>query len=400
MLILKRVFGGKVGTGGSLFIPGQLLAAMFKWDSEIPLSQIEGILLRATGNAEKAGTLFDAKGFLVQVQMSEQIYLRQPKKTFNVVTSLSVLVNDRWFPRFFHLRTVNNSQVTFLKKRPQDFQLSPSAFLEPGQYEKDLEGKVFVRIKTTARTHIEAVNTALWDLDLLRGIWNLFINHGSFTFSIGGLPKPCNEILRGPYITAQIIGVYQSIQDYVNTSFVPSLPLPTSLDRDPDKILDLERKTRRKVRSQPWKEKLMDWIVLYCRSLDLSDRHNSFLGLWQALEMMTITEGERHEEIPKRVSWLYNDWEFERIIVDVLREYRNEAVHRAREIPGDEYIVSELRRHVENVLRFYLFNGLKIKSLSEARDLLKTPSDLERVLSELNKYKKSSKFRSYGKTVE
>ena len=257
-----------------------------------------------------------------------------------------------------------------------------------------------VVVKTKAKHLESAADQSFYDLSLIRGIYSLFANAG-FTFSLGGgISKPVNKILLG--------GIHTMHRDtgeiaddnltWFNNDFVRVNQYKIADKEQKDIFIGNVKWVIDTLDDCQYAEKLRDAIVMYVRALDAKDFATGFLKLWTTLETLLI-ENEKSDNIIKRCSFLFEDYEYHQQILEQLRESRNKNIHDGYSIEKAEHRCYQLQIYFRKIVFFYLHNSNKYETLSDANKFL----DLTPNIEELKKHKalieKAIKFRG-GDTNE
>ena len=169
---------------------------MVNLSEEIPEIEGRGIASKAVFEAGKKGAI-TPRQLMAEINIQEQNYLNQPITRFALATSISL----RKFSNISKIH-VGRTQLIFETQLPKRFRIKEA------EIRKEAENVLFapaptnyldVRVHVSARSHAHAADKALDTLDLICGIWNLFVNRKHSTrWSFGGKPKPVNKIILGP----------------------------------------------------------------------------------------------------------------------------------------------------------------------------------------------------------
>jgi hypothetical protein len=383
------------------------LEAMICMNSEITLEDKHGIVQQSIFNAGNRGTL-SLETILAEINKLERGYLSSQEHNYIIATSLSI---DKNRHKFSNLK-IGNNKITFSASLPKSFvkainnQQSVISFTIkkklPSNY---LQARISVRAKSVCW----AVETALDSLNFFRGMLNYVINYGQQTFSFGEANrKPINKILLGPIHTLHKpngeIAVkdihwfeeeYQEpLQPYYDTSIVNSVA-------QFDRIIKAVNKIRINVQKSKIKEELQNAILLYNNALDSYNYEVSYIKLWAALELLTATgQDDNHKVTIRRAAFIFNNPEQERMHLELLRNFRNNLVHRGYMNAKLEIFVYDLKLYVEKLLRFLIFNQSRFESFSDIGYLLDRniePDRLDKDSKLINFARKLNKSRNPNK---
>lgn len=154
-----------------------------------------------------------------------------------------------------------------------------------------------------------------------------------------------------------------------------------------------ETKIRRKLRSCPYTDELINSFVRYGRALDNLDFETVFLKLWSLLEFLTCS-AEKYDLLIRRVSFLYAENNLVRQFLQHLRVRRNSFVHSAMETDQAVSLVFQLKDFVERVLLFHVRNSGRFESREDAARYLDLPYDPKVIRHEIRRYKMALVFQA------
>ena len=383
------------------------LEAMICINPEITLEDKHEIVQQSIFNVANSGVLLP-EAILVEINRLEKDYLSSRKHNYIIATSLSI---DKYRHKLSNLQ-IDNNKITFSVSLPKSFvkaikdQQSVISFTVekklPSNY---LQARIFVRAKSV----YWAVETALDSLNFFRGMLNYVINYGQQTFSFGvANRKPINKILLGPIHTLHKpngeIAVkdihwfeeeYQeSLQPYYDNSIVNSVA-------QFDRIIKTVYEIRKNIQKSKIKEELRNAILLYNNALDSYNYEVSYIKLWAALELLTATgQDDNHKVTIRRAAFIFNNPEQEKMHLELLRNFRNNLVHRGYMNAKLEIFVYDLKLYVEKLLRFLIFNQSRFESFSDVGYFLDRniePDKLDQNSKLINFAKKINKSRNPNK---
>lgn len=180
-----------------------------------------------------------------------------------------------------------------------------------------------VRIRILAKSIYEATDKALYSLDLLRGIWNLFYNQRLLTRMSFGSKEPVNNILLGPIHTLhKPYGPSATEIIWYETSYRKQIR-PYKITNDIPDLYKYYKYAFTKLKSSNYRQDIENAIVGYSRALDERDWNTAFIKLWGILEDFTDTEKAHRDETIRRAAHVFSDYEYEYQILDNLRQHRN-----------------------------------------------------------------------------
>jgi hypothetical protein len=239
------------------------------------------------------------------------------------------------------------------------------------KYTNMMRHYTFVRVSVRAKSEIEAVESALNGLNLLRGIWNFYLNYPQARRISAGQRNPVNKIVLGPiHSLHKPNGKLAVDYNWYEPDYVGPL-MSVRLDRYLDAMRTFERDVRRYLAKSRYRADLEDSIRRYERILDSRDWNNAFVQLWGLLEHLTDTTRTENRVTCKRAKFLYPKEErsLHKEVLDHLAHHRNRAVHAGYVSEDAETLLYQLKRYVERVLRFHLFAGMDFANRQVGRQV-------------------------------
>jgi hypothetical protein len=257
--------------------------------------------------------------------------------------------------------------------------------LIPAQYTK-------IMISTKAKSEYSAANQCLNDLDLIRAIWSLLSNSGMEL--IGDEWSPINVIrLGGIHTLHKDSG---KIIDSEMYWFEPNFQLAKAFQL-PNKDIKLFKKnftfSFNQLKKCKYSNSLENALVRYVRALDERDQNVALLHIWGALESIIAYEENSKSKLPIRCSFLFEEHEYHRQVLEHLREYRNQSVHSGDKHEQAKSYCYQLQFYFRQVIYFHLHNVDYFNTLEEANKFLDQPVDIEHLKQKRNLIEKAIKFR-------
>ena len=252
----------------------------------------------------------------------------------------------------------------------------------------------YARVSVWAKANIEAVESALDGLDLLRGIWNFYLNYPQFWRRSSGQRKPVNKIVLGPIHSLHEPDGRLAVE---SNWFEPDYVGPLESVRLGQYLAGMrafERSVRRYLARSRYRTDLEDSIRRYSRILDSRDWNNAFVQLWGLLEHLTDTTRSDNKATCKRARFLYlkEERNLHKEVLAHLADHRNRAVHAGYVSEDAETLLYQLKRNVENVLRFHLIAGPDFTSRAEAAGFLNLPPDLDELQKRMRLMRLATEF--------
>lgn len=366
-----------------------LLFSMLNFSSEIP--EIEGrrIVEQAvfrTGEREH----ITAQNILAEINRLEGEFLRRPFNRYMLVTSLSVS-RMALLPKV----KINNAYITFGGQLSQVCQRERDRIIADRArhvlYTDVPNDYLITKVYVSARSPHEATDIALNALDLIRGIWNWFYNHGKFMRMLFGRRAPVNKIVQGPLHTLHLPNGNLATETFW---YEPRFYSPQQIYNptpEMERLCKFSRNVRKRLVKCQYRQVIEESIVQYVRALDERDWEAAFLRLWSILERLTNTD-ETHKDTIRRASFIYEEREYYRLVLKHLKDFRNKYVHEAAGSSEIETYMYELKNFVEALLSFHLGNKFGFKSLAEALEFLDLPSDRDLLASRIKLIRYAQKY--------
>lgn len=250
-----------------------------------------------------------------------------------------------------------------------------------------------VWIEVSGRSVFEAAEKALGALDLLRGMWNFALNRRRWTQSTNERRKPVNKVLLGPVQSLHHPdGSLASAVDWYEYDYVEPIRGVVFKSR-----WEMAKKEEEGIRAclarSFYRPEIEEAIKRYTRALDLREWDSAFVRMWGLLEDLTGTEsGDHHGVTVKRAAFLYprSERDLHVQVLNHLRGYRNSSVHAGEGSADIEAYLYQLKRYVEEVLRFHVqaawsYGFSSIKEAAHFLDQPPEPADLDRKITDLQK---------------
>ncbi len=366
-----------------------VLASSVPLADELPETERNRIIRQAIFAAAKEGAITE-KSLVAAVRELESSYLKLPQASYVVATSLSITSRSVDMRR----TSVNGSALIFTRKLPPPFDRSALAErLRQHGHDNLPRNYLATRVSVTARSHDQAFALAMDKLDYLRGIWNFDINRRIVFRISSGCRKPVNQIGLGPIHTLHLPdGALASTDRYWYEADFIAGSAPADLANRWARIRSAERHVRKRIRSSEYSSELVAAFTRYARALDGATLELCYLKLWSLLEFLTGTGEKRYDQTIKRCLFISGDRDYDKQVLEHLRDRRNEFVHSARVSDDVEHHLFQLKRFVENLLLFHLNN--RFKSTTEAGDFLELPYRADDLRKRLSMMKRGLDIRS------
>jgi hypothetical protein len=403
--VLKKIESArKVRSDGKVIFEGwefreyvTVVHSMLDFPENMPEETSRSAVSKAIFTAGEKGEI-TTKSLLAEVNKLEHKYQSQPTEKYVLATSISIDSSLK----LKRIR-VGNTTITFEKQLPAKFRT------EIEKVAKDVENQLFasaptdylyVRIYTSARSIPQAANQALDTLDFVRGIWNWTLNmRHSIRSTLGGKPKPINEIILGPFHTLhKPDGALIGDMWWWEPSYLGAIT-PFSFKKEELEKVDESFKYVRKIfKTHNYPQLIQNAFIRYARALDERVWTTAFLKLWSILELLTATNTSRanYDTTKERVAFLYAERDYHMQALQHLREYRNSAVHFDKSNSAMETYLYQLKNYVEYLFRFHLSKKYKLESIQDVAEFLSLPYDDKILKNQIDKRKLARKYHDYA----
>lgn len=367
-----------------------ILGGCVEFHPDLPEFECKKIVRRVSHDSAIARPI-TADSLLKHCSRLEQEYLALPKRTFRLLTEISI----NWtidVPR----AAVGQSVITFNPKTVKGYAERYRLFTEsrialgfelPERYQR-------VSVLVYARSAYEAAEKALNDIDLLRASWNLSLNRGKAWRHSGGRPSPVNDLRLSPFHTVHEATGALAIETYW---YDPGYAKPATLYSDKNRFLGLQefaKSLRARLTQLPYRQEIETALVRYVRALDSADLNDAFLRLWSLLEYLTDSGHDPYKVAIRRSSFMFQDRERAQLVLAHLTQHRNRFVHAGSDSDEIESLVYLLKRHVDSLLLFHLGNSVGFATRVDAAKFMDLPANRRDIDIRINLLRAARKFVS------
>jgi Apea-like HEPN len=228
-------------------------------------------------------------------------------------------------------------------------------------------------------------------LDLVRAVMCLFSN-SSMTISSGGEWNPINTIMLGGMHSLHLSNgelaenfcwcepAYRKIRASTfsqNLLTNHTLSITWAYDQ---------------LTKVPYRRTLKESLIRYVRAFDENDNNTVILKGWGAIEKVVVAGEKNCDLVSKRCSYLFEDREYHKQIIEHLREYRNASVHAGEYLNDVKTHCYQLQYYFLKLISFYLSNAEVFTSIEEANSFLDLPNDISKLHREKELLEKAIKF--------
>lgn len=368
-----------------------LLNSMIELDREVPEIEKRRIINRATFKAGEKGVI-TSKSILREIGKLEREYLSTEKKKYRLITGISISPLCQ-FPKVYF----DGSFIVVHARLNKASQNSRSKLMNKAKHSisGDLPSNyVAVSVSVTARSTTEAADKALYRLDFVRGIWNLWTNRANTFRMSSGKRSPVNSILLGPIHTLHKANGKLASESWW---YEPQYQGPVNLYNKKTKIERMFKymaSFRSHLGKSNYGSDVIQAVVRYVRALDSRDWDDSFLRLWSVLEFLTGTLSDGYKVTIRRASYMFSDKEFACQVLSHLRDYRNKSVHAGSESSDIESLMYQLKKYVEVLIEFHVGNKFRFSSIADAAEFMNFPIDKDLIDRKIKKLRYAKEFMS------
>ncbi|HZG43502.1 MAG TPA: hypothetical protein VEY93_11100 [Longimicrobium sp.] len=367
-----------------------VLETCVDFNPAVPESDRNSLIWRAITTAAELPQL-DVAGLQQCLRNAERNYLRRERKPFIIASSLTFGYFDE-----LSRSVVDGVSITYSRSLPPRF--SRAAVQEDIDRATAIEQPhrlCVVRTRVEARTEAAAMHEALDTVDYLRGIWNYVINSRTLMRRSIGATRPVNEILWDPVHSIHKTNGALATDAIWAESKHQQFGQLYRIAPQWENLHKREQQIRRRLSNIDYGADLKALLIRYTRALDTADYDSAFSRLWGVFEHLAGAIGN-YDALIKRTLFLitHEVRDFERLILEHLRDVRNGLVHADRSRREMETHLYQLRWFVEGLLRFHLAHGREFRSLSVAGHFLDLPQDTALLKQRVTDLGRAIRFQS------
>ncbi|WP_080878444.1 hypothetical protein [Nitrospira sp. ND1] len=369
----------------------QLLISSVEFSSELPEEIAHGITQQGVMAAAKANKL-NSKWLISHISAREHEYTQKPAEKFFMAGSISIRSRKRLPQIKVSGHVIRFGQDVPMKVLEKELQYK-TIFMQAitREFPRDYLRCI---VSTAGKSETEAGWSALDALDCSRALWNLSLNSKKMLRMSSGTISPVNQIVLGSLQT-----LFKADLDIIDHKWWhdPNYQEPIrayDVTENWDKLRKYEKKAMAKMKSSSCEAFIVRGLLRYVRALDGRDYESIFLKLWSVLEHLTQTSKENSDVTIRRAVFLWKDNTFHRQVLYHLKESRNSSVHQDEFGGRGETLVYQLKRYVEALLEFLIFEGYKFPSIEQIKAFLDLPLDRESLVARKRLILKALRFRS------
>lgn len=314
----------------------------------------------------------DPPGFIRAFRQALADRARRTEQPYVVLTSMSI-------QHFSALRRVRyaGSTITFTADRPRRFRLPRRALTAASSiiYGPAPVDYSWVRVSVRGRSTHSAFDTALDRLDIIRGLWNLALNHSRARRLSSGRIRPVNSLSLGPIHTLHLPNGAPAVDfHWWEPGYVEPLTL-VDLTENYETVRAFERWAREALARHHFAETVRSAILRYVRALDERELTTAFLKTWGVIELLTGTTNADYKVTCRRAAFVFKDREYHYAVLKTLRNRRNRIIHVGEEPGGVERLIFQTKRYAEDLLILALELPTEFDHLEDFGSYLDLPTD-------------------------
>ncbi|WP_254275707.1 hypothetical protein [Halomonas sp. 3H] len=234
-----------------------------------------------------------------------------------------------------------------------------------------------------------AASKALDSLDSVRALISLFSN--SSMELMGSSTSPINKVRNGQVHTLHAdSGQLATSMIWYEPNFVEA---EVYNHKAPEILHKNFKWSVDKIGRCKYRDVLEDALLKYVRALDEKDHNSAAVRLWGALETLASPGEARYENITKRCSFLFEEAEYHRQILEHLKGFRNRSVHSGYQSDMAKTFCYQMQFYFRQVFIFHLHGVGEFSSLDELNEFLDLPVEASRLLSRKKLLDKAMRFR-------
>jgi hypothetical protein len=330
---------GKVGYEGWFLLDDlvSVLETCLSFSKPPPAPVKRRLITNALSSPSAAARPLTRESLLKEINVQEAAYFKTPLTRYFLATSISLDSNLK-IP---HVRFAGGS-IVFRSELPKKFDREDlEEDFKVASHDPNPKGYTAVVVSVQTRSPQEAFDRAMEELDYIRGLWNFAANRASREVFSSGVQRPINLFCLGQVHTLHDSAGKNAVESYwYNTGFVHYVPIPGS---NWGIAKARGKKLRRLVSTSNYPADLRRIFIRYARALDGADYEVSFIKLWSLLEFLTDCGDGRYDALVRRCAFLFKEPEYQRQILQHLRERRNLFVHTATESGLAKSLVFQLK---------------------------------------------------------
>ena len=370
-----------------------VLKSMVEINEEVSAEIGHGLIVKGFHEAAKKKEL-TAVAVLSGIKNALREHLKKPSQLYWLLTTINIsLSND--LPMY----NINGCSLRFFKYLPKKYRKARESFISDVSswlIDKDESLSYYIKARVCEKSEYGAATRMLDAIDLLRGIWNLHINK-TMVLSFGGRKKPINQITLGAMHTLHDKSGNKASNTFWYEPEHYENHAQVDLSENSYRTIEFTKNVRKLLKKSSYGKDVEIAIIRYVRALDSQDYDSVFIKLWSILEYLTATLQEKYDKTIKRTVFQYVDRDYNKQVLEHLRQYRNKSVHLGSGSNDIETHVYQLKSYVEHLIRFHIANHFKFYNLQEAATFMDLQPDKEALKKQIELCRAGISFMTKGR---
>lgn len=303
---------------------------------------------------------------------------RKQSEYYRVVTQMS-LVND-FNTNFTNFRLLGFS-VCIYKKLPITLSRSRQQEFEKEGVAGDSDEVTFIVVSGKANSPEDCMQKSMKIINAVRGLWRIRTKESLNVLAMEDKYKNIAE-------TKYYLGEFHTIHNKNGSIIKNGLWWDNSYySREPTKHRNVKLlqqgfyRDKNKLIKLPYLEEMLRFLDLYSQALDVLDKENKFLKLWQLIEIVLDTDDS--DKLISMLSFNFQSRTVEKVILKSLRIVRNRLVHGDYSPINIDLSCYYLNKYINNLFKFALQNNFQANSFKEIRTILMTTNEKESIEEKL-----------------
>jgi hypothetical protein len=243
-----------------------------------------------------------------------------------------------------------------------------------------------------AKSPDAAFHKAMRAIDLLRSLLCLMYNP-RMQIAFGSTAHEAINVVRlGGHHTVHLTDGKSAREGYWYEPYFK--PKSNYTSDNPSLMAKNIRWATKRILESNFSKAMISSLLMFVRGLDLHDQNAAFLKVWGALELLTTPNVADYEKLIRRSSFLFKEVEYQRQVLEHLRQYRNANVHAGEESENARIHCFQLQNFYSAVAWFCIRNGSNFANIDELGAFLDLPSEPGALEERLKQIRKAIKFRS------
>lgn len=124
------------------------------------------------------------------------------------------------------------------------------------------------------------------------------------------------------------------------------------------------------IRNEKYKIILQESLLIFVNALDDSNPNAALALLWNSLDKLTNSSKGNYDQVLKRVASIGTNYSYDMVVLENIKNIRNEYVHLGIENPKAKIFCYQLQSYFKEILKFHVKNCNTFSDIQEANDFL------------------------------